>query len=276
MKRAERFVEFMDIQRFWLVMQQAARGAVAREPALAAFLHARILSHDGIATALASHLAHQLAGPDFKVSLMFDVCAEAFASDPSIIQRFERDLHAVGERDPACRSHLQSFLFYKGLAALEAYRVAHWLWMQNRYTLALYLQSQASAKLQVDIHPAAFLGAGILLDHATGIIIGETSVVGDDVSILQSVTLGGTGKERGDRHPKIGPGVLISVGAKILGNISVGEQARVAAGSIVLKDVPAYATVAGVPAKVVRTHDIFHDQENLHKFSLSQDGNLPG
>jgi serine O-acetyltransferase len=254
MHMVEQVIEFADSEYLWLVLRQEALATAAQQPALAAFIDARILSHDVMPAALAYHLGHQLAGPDFKVPAMREVCAQAFASDPAIINSFARDIQAVAERDPACRSYLQPFLFYKGLAALLAHRVAHWLWLQSQHTLALYLQSQVSTNLQVDIHPAAVLGAGILLDHATGVVIGETSVVGDDVSILQSVTLGGNGKERGDRHPKIGRGVFISVGAKILGNISVGEQARVAAGSIVLSDVPAHATVAGAPAKVVRAH----------------------
>jgi serine O-acetyltransferase len=184
--------------------------------------------------------------------LIQEICIDAFTSDPAILGSFERDMRAVLERDPACLSRLQPFLYYKGLAALQAYRVAHWLWDQQRQTLSFHLQSRTSEMFQVDIHPAARLGSGIFLDHATGVVIGETSVVGDDVSILQSVTLGGTGKERGDRHPKIEQGVLISVGAKILGNIRVGREARVAAGSVVLHDVPPHSTVAGVPARIVR------------------------
>jgi serine O-acetyltransferase len=254
MHMVEQVIEFADSEYLWLVLRQEALATAAQQPALAAFIDARILSHDVMPAALAYHLGHQLASPDFKAPAMSEVCAQAFASDPAIINSFARDIQAVAERDPACRSYLQPFLFYKGLAALLAHRVAHWLWLQSQHTLAFYLQSQVSTTFQVDIHPAAVLGAGILLDHATGVVIGETSVVGDDVSILQSVTLGGNGKERGDRHPKIGRGVFISVGAKILGNISVGEQARVAAGSIVLSDVPAHATVAGAPAKVVRAH----------------------
>jgi serine O-acetyltransferase len=163
-----------------------------------------------------------------------------------------QDLRAVRERDPACRSYLQPFLYFKGFVALEASRVAHSLWKQGREILAFHLQNRISEILQVDIHPAACLGLGLFLDHATGIVIGETTVIGDRVSILQSVTLGGNGKERGNRHPKIGRGVLISVGAKILGNIRVGEEARIAAGSVVLNDVPAHTTVAGVPARIVR------------------------
>jgi serine O-acetyltransferase len=271
MHMVEQVVEFADSEYLWLVLRQEALVTAAQQPALAAFIDARILSHDVMAAALAYHLGHQLAGPDFKAAAMSEVCAQVFASDPVIIDSFARDIQAIAERDPACRSYLQPFLFFKGLTALLAHRVAHWLWLQSQGTLALYLQSQVSTTLQVDIHPAAVLGAGILLDHATGVVIGETSVVGDDVSILQSVTLGGNGKERGDRHPKIGRGVFISVGAKILGNISVGEGARVAAGSIVLSDVPAHATVAGAPAKVVRVNPVQN-----HPAVTAMAGNLIG
>lgn len=161
------------------------------------------------------------------------------------------DLHAVSERDSACCSQVTPLLYFKGFHALQAYRVAHWLWQQGRKSLALFLQNRISAVFAVDIHPAARIGKGIMFDHATGIVIGETAVVGDMVSIMQSVTLGGTGKEAGDRHPKVSNGVLIGAGAKILGNITVGECAKVGAGSVVLKDVPARAVVAGVPAKII-------------------------
>jgi serine O-acetyltransferase len=271
MQMIEQGIEFVDSEYLWLVLRQEALATAAQEPALVTFIDARILSHGVMAAALAYHLGYQLAGPDFKAPAISEICAQAFASDPVIINSFTRDIKAIAERDPACHSYLQPFLFYKGLAALLAHRVAHWLWLQSQHTLAFYLQSQVSTNLQVDIHPAAVLGAGILLDHATGVVIGLTSVVGDDVSILQSVTLGGNGKERGDRHPKIGRGVFISVGAKILGNISVGEQARVAAGSIVLSDVPAHATVVGAPAKVVRVNSV---QNHLPVTAIA--GNLSG
>ena len=155
------------------------------------------------------------------------------------------------ERDPACRGYLQPFLFFKGFIALQTYRIGHWLWVNDRQALALYLQSRISELFQVDIHPAAVIGSGVFLDHGTGIVIGETAVVGDAVSMLHGVTLGGTGAERGDRHPKIGKGVLLGAGAKVLGNIHVGDYAKVASGSVVLKEVPAGCTAAGVPARLV-------------------------
>jgi serine O-acetyltransferase len=172
-------------------------------------------------------------------------------ADPSIVEAVRADLSAVFDRDPACHSHAEAFLYFKGFHALESYRIAHWLWNHDRKTMALFFQARMSQLFQVDIHPAARMGRGIMIDHATGVVIGETAVVEDDVSIMQDVTLGGTGKEGGDRHPKIRDGVLISVGAIILGNIEIGSCSRVAAGSVVLQDVPRNVTVAGVPAKVI-------------------------
>jgi serine O-acetyltransferase len=180
-----------------------------------------------------------------------EVCQSAFAADPAIVAAAEADLQAVSERDPAIKTLLQPFLYFKGYQALQAWRVAHWLWGQGRETLAFHFQSRISELFQLDIHPAARMGAGLFLDHGTGIVIGETAVIGDDVSLLQGVTLGGTGAERGDRHPKIGRGVLLGAGAKVLGNIQIGDYAKVASGSVVLKPVPAHCTAAGVPARLV-------------------------
>ena len=180
-----------------------------------------------------------------------ETAEEAYAADPSLIAKAEADLRAVFERDPACRGYLQPFLFFKGFIALQTYRIGHWLWINDRQALALYLQSRISELFQVDIHPAAVIGSGVFLDHGTGIVIGETAVIGDDVSMLQGVTLGGTGAERGDRHPKIGKGVLLGAGAKVLGNIVIGDYAKIASGSVVLKPVPAGCTAAGVPARLV-------------------------
>ena len=180
-----------------------------------------------------------------------EICEDAYAADPSIVAAALADLQAVFERDPACKGYLQPFLFFKGWLAVQTHRVAHALWRQGRETLAFYLQSRASELFQVDIHPGAKMGSGLFLDHGTGIVIGETAVVGDDVSMLHGVTLGGTGAERGDRHPKIGRGVLLGAGAKVLGNIVVGDYAKIASGSVVLKPVPAGCTAAGVPARLV-------------------------
>jgi len=236
----------------WQEMRREAIDAADREPVLAGMMHATILGHESLTDALAHQLALKLGNCHVDRLTVRDLCAEAYAGDSSLRPIIDRDFRAVRERDPACRSYLQPFLLFKGAQALQAYRVSHYFWQQGRELLALQLQSQISEAFQVDIHPAARLGAGVFLDHGTGIVIGETSVIGDDVSILQSVTLGGNGKERGDRHPKIGRGVLISVGAKVLGNITVGEGARIGAASVVLHDVPAHATAVGVPAKIVR------------------------
>jgi serine O-acetyltransferase len=233
----------------WTAMRQQAEAMAGREPTLAGFVHATILQHDRLEQALSYHLARKLGGEDLSplaIREMFDQAADA-----NVGQAVRADLSAVFERDPACHSYLDAFLFYKGFHALESYRVAHWLWRQGRRAMALFLQSRISQKFAVDIHPAAVIGRGIMLDHATGIVIGETAVVDDDVSIMQDVTLGGTGKESGDRHPKIRRGVLLSLGAKILGNIEIGEYSRVGAGSVVLKPVPPGCTAVGVPAKLV-------------------------
>ena len=232
------------------IRQETVRHA-NEEPILASFLHATILNHAELEGALSFHLANQLDSPVASSLLLRDVILEALQSDAAIREAVRADLRAVLDRDSACHELYIPFLYFKGFHALQTQRVAHWLWRRGRESLALFFQNRMSTTFGVDIHPAARMGKGIMLDHATGLVIGETAVVGDNVSILQSVTLGGTGKVEGDRHPKIGDGVLISAGAKILGNIRVGEGAKVGAGSVVLEDVPAHTTVAGVPAKVV-------------------------
>jgi len=235
----------------WPRIRAEAAAEVAREPMLASFFHATILNHDNLESALSFHLAYTLDSPTASSMLLREVIEEALYSDPCMSTILRCDLLAVLERDSACNTLYVPFLYFKGFHALQTHRVAHWLWQQDRRALALFFQNRMSCKFGVDIHPAARLGHGILLDHATGLVIGETAVVGNNVSILQSVTLGGTGKEQGDRHPKVGNGVLISAGAKILGNISIGDGAKVGAGSVVLEDVPDHVTVAGVPARIV-------------------------
>lgn len=235
----------------WTRLRFEAAASAAEEPTLASLLNAAILSHDRLQDALSYFLAQKLAGSEMNALQVREIFEDAYEADSTLAASAERDMLAVLDRDPACRSFLQPFLFFKGFQALQTHRVAHWLWGQGRETLAFFFQSRCSELFQVDIHPAAQLGSGIMLDHATNIVIGETAVIGNDCSILQGVTLGGTGKEFDDRHPKIGKGVLISVGAKVLGNILVGDRARVGAGSVVLKDVPEDCTVAGVPAKPV-------------------------
>jgi serine O-acetyltransferase len=235
----------------WAQLRVEAMQAAAEEPLLASYLHASILHHDRIEDALSYHLAQKLGHGDLPALQLREVVREVYAADPSIGTMAARDMRVVRERDPACTTYLQPFLYFKGYGGLQAYRIAHWLWGQERHVLAYHLQSRVSELFAVDIHPAAKIGGGVFIDHAHGIVIGETAVVEDDVSMLHSVTLGGTGKAGGDRHPKIRRGVLIGAGAKVLGNIEVGEDARIAAGSVVLESVPPRCTVAGVPAKAV-------------------------
>jgi serine O-acetyltransferase len=201
--------------------------------------------------ALSFHLAGKLSTGTLPDMLIRELIDEAFATDPSIVTSIRADLQAVRDRDPAARGFVEPFLNFKGFHAVQSHRVAHWLWQQERLGLATYLQNRISEVFSVDIHPAAKIGKGILVDHGTSVVIGETSVIEDNVSLLHEVTLGGTGKETGDRHPKVRRGVLIGAGAKVLGNVEVGVGAKIAAGSVVLADVPSHTTVAGVPAKVV-------------------------
>jgi serine O-acetyltransferase len=235
----------------WTVLRGEAMRAAAREPLLADFLHGALLDHDGLVPALAGMLARKLADASIGVAVLAALAAEAMAADGSIIAAACADLLAIYERDPAAGDLVTPFLYFKGYQALQWHRVGHWLWGRGRRDMALYLQSRVSETFAVDIHPAVPIGKGVFIDHATGIVVGETAVIGDDVSILQGVTLGGTGKETGDRHPKVRDGVLLAAGAKVLGNIEIGRNAKVGAGSVVLKDVPPCATVAGVPARIV-------------------------
>jgi len=235
----------------WAALRNEAEAAAQQEAALASLLAAVILNHKTLGGALSYQLARKLGDQELRAMSIREIAEEAYASNPGLVEAAELDLKAVFERDPACKGYVQPFLFFKGFLALQTQRVAHWLWAQERETLALYLQSRMSELFQVDIHPATQIGRGVFVDHGTGIVIGETAVIGDDVSMLQGVTLGGTGAERGDRHPKIGKGVLLGAGAKVLGNIVIGDYAKIASGSVVLKPVPAGCTAAGVPARLV-------------------------
>lgn len=235
----------------WEEIRSQTRQQAEAEPVLASFLHTTILNHDTLEAALSFHLANKLDSPAMPAMLMREVIEKALSDDPRIGQAVRADLLAINERDSACDSSSTPFLYFKGFHALQAYRIAHWLWQRDRRSLALFLQNRISVVFAVDIHPAARIGEGIMFDHATGIVIGETAVVENDVSIMQSVTLGGTGKESGDRHPKVRKGVLVGAGAKILGNIEIGPCATVGAGSVVLKSVPARKIVAGVPAQII-------------------------
>ncbi|MGI9392950.1 MAG: serine O-acetyltransferase, partial [Parvibaculales bacterium] len=232
-------------------ISQQARGALAKEPKLKALLQASILDHESLPLALSARLAEVLGSRYLGADMLRDSFGAALKSDLIIAEAMEADIEANYERDPACRSYLDVVLFFKGFHALQAHRLSHFLYRNHEKKLALYLQSQISDYFGVDIHPDAKIGKGIMIDHAEGVVIGETAIVGDDVSMLHGVTLGGLGKEVGDRHPKIGKGVLLSVGAKILGNIHIGDYAKVGAGSVVLQDVPAYKTAVGVPAKII-------------------------
>ncbi len=235
----------------WAALRNEALATCKAEPPLTSMLDAVILCHRSLGEALSFQLARKLGDGVLSPISLREICEEAQEADPSIVADAEADLRAVFERDPACKGYLQPFLFFKGFQALQAYRVAHWLYGRGRETLAFYLQSRTSELFQVDIHPAARIGSGVFFDHGTGIVVGETAVIGDDVSMLHGVTLGGTGAERGDRHPKIGKGVLLGAGAKVLGNIQIGDYAKIASGSVVLKPVPSGCTAAGVPARLV-------------------------
>jgi len=235
----------------WQRVREEADAAIAREPLLGGMIHSSLLHHATMERALAYRFSMKLASREMSEQILREIADEAYQSDPNLGQVARADLVAVLDRDPACHRYLQPLLFFKGYQAVQAYRVGHWLWGAGRTDLAYFVQMRVSEVFGVDIHPAAKIGRGVMIDHAHSIVIGETAVVGDNVSMLHSVTLGGTGKQDGDRHPKIGDGVMIGAGAKILGNIQVGHCSRIAAGSVVLQDVPACSTVAGVPARVV-------------------------
>lgn len=235
----------------WSEIRREASSAMTAEPALGSFIYATLLSHDRLDDAICHRLAERLNHSEVDAVLINQTFQSVLRAAPDLSNIFRADLAAVFDRDPACNRYIEPLLFFKGFHALATHRFAHVLWQEGRQDFALFLQSQSSRTFGVDIHPAARFGQGIMIDHATGIVVGETAVVGNNCSFLHAVTLGGSGKETGDRHPKIGEGVLIGAGAKILGNIVVGDGSRVAAGSVVLSSVPAHVTVAGVPAKIV-------------------------
>jgi len=232
-------------------MRREAEDAIQREPEISGIMISSVLNHDTLENAIIHRLAARLAHPDVPGDLIRKTYLDVIAHDPSIGDAFRDDLVAVVDRDPACLRVIEPVLYFKGFHAIQTHRLAHALWLAGRRDFALYLQGRSSEVFQTDIHPAAQIGKGIFLDHATGLVVGSTAVIEDRVSMLHDVTLGGTGKEKGDRHPKIRHGVLIGAGAKILGNIEVGHCARIAAGSVVLHAVPNNKTVAGVPAKIV-------------------------
>ena len=245
-------VDLLDrVDPVWTRVRQEAEAVVRAEPELGTFIYGSILHHDSLEKAVVHRVAERLDRADVSGELIRQAYRGALEDEPALGDAFRADIVAVFDRDPATNRFIEPLLYYKGFHAIQTYRLSNWLWRQGRRDFAYYLQSRASAAFQTDIHPAARIGRGIFLDHATGLVVGETAAIDDDVSILHGVTLGGTGSEHGDRHPKIHRGVMIGAGAKILGNIEIGHCARIAAGSVVLKPVPSNTTVAGVPAKVV-------------------------
>ena len=248
---AQRSADLKPVDPVWHRICNEANKAIVDEPLLGGLVHGSILHHETFEAALAYRIALKLGSGEMSEQLIRELADQAFKAEPALGVAARADVMAVYERDPACHRYMQPLLFFKGFQAIQAYRVGHWLYTKGRKDLAYFIQMRVSEAFGIDIHPAARIGQGIMIDHAHSIVIGETAVVGDNVSMLHSVTLGGTGKEDDDRHPKIEDGVLIGAGAKVLGNIRVGHCSRIAAGSVVLQDVPPCKTVAGVPAKIV-------------------------
>ena len=244
-------IEFAGKDPVWARIRTEAKAAIEKEPLLGGLIHTSLLHHASLESALAYRLSVKLASREMSEQILREIADEAHAEDSSLGIAARADIIAVFDRDPACHSFIQPLLFFKGFQAIECYRVGNWLWRNGRKDLAYFVQMRVSEVFGVDVHPGAVLGKGILMDHAHSIVVGETAVISDNVSMLHSVTLGGTGKDDGDRHPKIGEGVMLGAGAKVLGNISVGRCSRVAAGSVVLAEVPCCKTVAGVPARIV-------------------------
>jgi len=240
-----------EVDPVWQRIQGEAQTAIAEEPLVGGLMYAGVLHHQTFEAALGYRIAMKLGSSEMSEQSLRDLAARAYDAAPVLATDARADLVAIYDRDPACHRFLQPLVFFKGYQAVQAFRLGHWLWEQGKHDLSYFIQMRTSEVFGVDIHPAATIGKGIMIDHAHSIVVGETAVVGDNVSMLHSVTLGGTGKEDDDRHPKIGDGVLIGAGAKVLGNISVGHCSRIAAGSVVLEDIPPMKTVAGVPAKVV-------------------------
>lgn len=247
----QQHINIANVDPVWRHVRREAEDVARNEPLMASLVHSCVLYHDSLERALSFRIAQKLVSPEMSELILREIADEAYAADTSLGISARADIIAVFERDPACHRYLQPLLFFKGFLALQSYRVAHWLWGSGRTDLSYFIQMRTSEVFGVDIHPGARLGLGIMMDHAHSIVIGETAVVGDNVSMLHSVTLGGTGKADGDRHPKIGDGVLIGAGAAVLGNIVVGNCSRIAAGSVVIEPVPPCTTVAGVPARIV-------------------------
>lgn len=239
------------LQQVWPAIRHEAERASAQEPSLASFYYGTILNHASFQDAITFALANLLSGPDLSSMLIREVCQQALSNSPNIETHMLRDINAWYDRDAACDQYMIPLLHFKGFHALQSYRISHWLWNEGRQPLALFFQNRISERFSVDIHPAAEIGSGVMIDHATGVVIGETSIVHDDVSMLHSITLGGSGCGPDKRHPTVGRGVLMGAGCKILGPVEIGADVKVAAGSVVIESVPPKVTVAGVPAKVV-------------------------
>ena len=254
----------------WRAVRDEARETVENDPLLAAFIYATILNHDSLEDAVIHRIAERLAHQDLGADLIRQTYKAMLRPRPEWSSTVRVDIQAYYDRDPACDRFLMPVLYFKGFHAIQTHRLAHWLWNEGRRDFALYLQSRSSSVFQTDIHPASKMGKGVFIDHATGLVVGETAVIEDNVSILHGVTLGGTGKAGGDRHPKIRHGVLIGAGAKILGNIEVGHCAKIAAGSVVLSPVPHNKTVAGVPARVVGESGCAQPSRNMDQALPSQ------
>ncbi|MHA1517662.1 MAG: serine O-acetyltransferase [Alphaproteobacteria bacterium] len=255
----------------WTQVRREAEQISAQEPALGGFIYASVLSHARLEDAVCHRLARRLQHAVLDPGVVHKTFHEVLDADPTVGEEFRADLMAWAQRDPACDRLIEPLLYFKGFHALQTYRVGHRLWNAGRKDFALYLQSLVSRFLQLDIHPAAKIGRGIMIDHATGIVIGETAVVGDNCSLLHGVTLGGSGNEDGDRHPKIGRGVMIGASATILGNITVGDCARIAAGSVVLKDVSPRRTMAGVPARDIGPNSCAEPALTMDQFFSGDD-----
>jgi serine O-acetyltransferase len=249
----------------WSRLREEAEEAAVREPKMAGFFADAVLGQNGFQEAVTHRVATRLKNDVIALPQILQAFERAMENDPCIVEAMKADIAAVLDRDPMCTRLIEPLLYFKGFHAIQAHRLNYWLWHHGERDFAFYLQSRSSEVFQTDIHPAAPFGHGVFLDHATGLVVGETACVGDNVSMLQHVTLGGTGKESGDRHPKIREGVVIGAGAAILGNIEVGAHARIAAGSVVLKPVPPHATMAGVPAKVMRIADEYEPSRSMNQ-----------